>query len=59
MKTELEIITGLKQHNVSVPSRWRKKCGMVNKSWLRYSSISSIIGSKTMKRMILWDKYTY
>lgn len=58
MKTEKEIISGLKKHGSSTPSKWRENAEwrVTNKSWLRYSQRIAMMMLDKMEEMGLTQK---
>ena len=58
MKTKEEIISRLKEHEGSIPSKWREKAEwrMANKSWLRYSQRIAMIMLDRMEELGLTQK---
>ncbi len=58
MKTEKEILSGLKKHGSPTPSKWRENAEwrMANKSWLRYSQRIAMMMLDKMEEMGLTQK---
>ena len=58
MKTKEEIISRLKEHESSTPSRWRENAEwrMANKSWLRYSQRIAMMMLDRMEELGLTQK---
>lgn len=58
MKTANEIVSKLKEHKSSVPSKWRDNAEwrMANKSWLRYSQHIAMMMLDKMEEMGMTQK---
>lgn len=58
MKTKEEIISRLKEHESSTPSKWREKADWrkTNKSWLRYSQHIAMMMLDRMEELGLTQK---
>lgn len=58
MRTKEEIISRLKEHESSTPSRWRENAEwrMENKSWLRYSQRIAMMMLDRMEELGLTQK---
>lgn len=58
MKTEKEIISGLKKYGNSTPSKWRENAQwrMANKSWLRHSQRIAMMMLDRMEELGLTQK---
>ena len=58
MKTTDEIVSKLKEHRASTPSRWRENAEwrMANKSWLRYSQHIAMMMLDRMEELHMSQK---
>lgn len=58
MRTDNEIISKLKEHQPSQPSRWRENAEwrMMNKSWLRYSQQIAMMMLDRMEELHMSQK---
>ena len=58
MKTKEEILSRLKEHEGSTPSRWRENAEwrMANKSWLRYSQRIAMMMLDRMEELGMTQK---
>ena len=58
MRTANEIVSKLKEHQPSTPSKWREKAEwrMANKSWLRYSQLIAMMMLDRMEELHMSQK---
>lgn len=58
MRTANEIVSKIKEHRASVPSKWRENAEwrMANKSWLRYSQYIAMMMLDKMEELNLSQK---
>lgn len=58
MKVSYEIISNLKKHQSSTPSKWRKSAEwrVANKSWLRYSQHIAMLMLDRMEELDITQK---
>ena len=58
MRTDNEIVSKLKKHQPSTPSRWREKAEwrIANKSWLRYSQQIAMMMLDRMEELHMSQK---
>ena len=58
MKTKEEILSGIKAHSATSPSKWREKAKWrnANKSWLRYSQRIAMMMLDKMEELGLTQK---
>ena len=58
MRTANEIVSKLKEHQPSTPSKWRENAEwrMANKSWLRYSQLIAMMMLDRMEELHMSQK---